>query len=286
MFTFCCCHSPLTVPGAAGERRLAPRDCSHCPPAPSLSSQHEAKRAPTQASLPLGLGSSDPPRFQCHRPQGVLNALSLGAGRFSKGVTRHPSPQSAAKARGVDGQRPAAPNGPQRRTQTLPWLLPPLDCAPGVGEFAAPGSFRQWPCCGLPSGGHAVREVTPTTMAHGGWREGLVWPSVRSRRQQAQRSWLGTRAEACRDSLGVSWISRGWGTLSGPGAGDAVPESVLAPPPPQHFLIPAPNNNSAGRSHGDRPRPRPGAGPAGRHVTATPASLPPPLGVRRRRRAG
>lgn len=77
----------------------------------------------------------------------------------------------------------------------------------------------------------------------------------------------------------VSWISRGWGTLSGPGAGDAAPASVLAPLPPQHFLIPAPNNNSHSCSHSDRPRPRPGSGLAARDADAGVAPSAP--GVRR-----
>lgn len=119
-------------------------------------------------------------------------------------------------------------------------------------------------------------EVSLTIMAHEGWREwsGLAL-SLES--QAAQRSWRRPWAEACRDSLGVS--CRGWGTLSGPGAGDAVPASVLAPLPPQHFLIPAPNNNSPRCSHSDRPRPRPGCGPAARDGDAGVAPSAP--GVRR-----
>lgn len=115
-------------------------------------------------------------------------------------------------------------------------------------------------------------------MAKEGWREwaGLA---LRLESQAAQRSWRRTWAEACRDSLGVSWISRGWGTLSGPGAGAAAPASVLAPLPPQHFLIPAPNNNSHSCSHSDRPRPPPGSGLAARDADAGVAPSAP--GVRR-----
>lgn len=63
--------------------------------------------------------------------------------------------------------------------------------------------------------------------------------------QAAQRSWLRTwGCTVLGQPRGCPGFPRGWGTLSGPGAGPPFHKLVMAPLPPQHFLIPAPNNNS------------------------------------------
>lgn len=104
--------------------------------------------------------------------------------------------------------------------------------------------------------------------------------------QAAQRDLgSGPGAEACWDSLRGVLAFQWLGNPLWPGGGRRFPESVLAALQPQHFLIPVPNNNSHSCSHSDRPCP-PGLAHGRRHMTATPASLSPPLALREGGEAG
>lgn len=104
--------------------------------------------------------------------------------------------------------------------------------------------------------------------------------------QAAQRDLgSGPGAEACWDSLRGVLAFQWLGNPLWPGGGRRFPESVLAALPPQHFLILSPNNNSHSCSHSDKPCP-PGLAHGRQHMTATPASLSPPLALREGGEAG
>lgn len=143
-----------------------------------------------------------------------------------------------------------------------------------MGKFSTLGfapvswvrQFGQWLFCGLEE--TAVWEVTLTITANQAGRE---WSRSGPQSGVWQHRDLGSGpgAEACWDSLGGVLAFQGLGNPLWPGAGDAVPESVLAPPQSQHFLIPAPNNNNRPScGHSNKPRP-PGIAPGPKHVTAT-----------------
>lgn len=85
----------------------------------------------------------------------------------------------------------------------------------------------------------AVWEVTLTITADEAWREWSRFGPQSGVPGSTQILAQDPGLRRAGTAEGVSWLSRGWGTLSGPGAEDAVPGSVLAPLPSQRFLIPA-----------------------------------------------